>query len=192
MAKNSRAAAIRPVVDSSVRRAYFDCRYGQLHVHCALPAGGGFDEATTLICLPGGQSSGRYFSALLPLLGRDRSVYAPDLPGGPGESDRPPSAASAAQIAAALTDFLDAMRFRRIDVLAVDEASALAAALVSQRPQLIGRIVLAPSGESNRTLAASLGVPAAVMQLGTAGQPLSDEDARRVLPELLANLPAGT
>jgi pimeloyl-ACP methyl ester carboxylesterase len=188
MAKNTRAAAVRPVVDSSVRRAYFDCRFGQLHVHCALPAGGGFDEATTLICLPGSQTSGRYFSALLPLLGRDRSVYAPDLPGGPGESDRPPPGATAAQIAAALTDFLDGMRFRRIDVLAVEEAVALAAALVSLRPQLIGRIVLAPPGDANRTLAASLGIPAALMQLGAAGQPLSAEAARQALPELLANL----
>lgn len=188
MAKNTRAAAVRPVVDSSVRRAYFDCRFGQLHVHCALPAGGGFDEATTLICLPGSQASGRYFSALLPLLGRDRSVYAPDLPGGPGESDHPPATATAAQIAAALTDFLDGMRFRRIDVLAVGEAAAVTAALVSLRPRLIGRIVLTPPGDANRTLAAALGIPAVLMQLGTAGQPLSDEDARRALPELLANL----
>src|SRR4051794_21687809 len=34
-----------------LRRAYFECRYGQLHVHNAIPAGGGFDEKTTLVCL---------------------------------------------------------------------------------------------------------------------------------------------
>ena len=34
-----------------LRRAYFECRYGQLHVHNAIPAGGGFDEQTTLVCL---------------------------------------------------------------------------------------------------------------------------------------------
>ena len=28
-----------------LRRAYFDSRYGQLHVHQAIPPGGGFDEA---------------------------------------------------------------------------------------------------------------------------------------------------
>ncbi|MCB1623879.1 MAG: hypothetical protein KDI32_04785, partial [Pseudomonadales bacterium] len=32
-------------------RAYFECRYGQLHVHNTMPPGGGFDEATPLLCL---------------------------------------------------------------------------------------------------------------------------------------------
>ena len=36
-----------------LRRSYFDCRFGQLHVHQAIPAGGGFDEAPALVCLPG-------------------------------------------------------------------------------------------------------------------------------------------
>ena len=34
-----------------LRRGYFDSRFGQLHVHYAIPSGGGFDERTTLVCL---------------------------------------------------------------------------------------------------------------------------------------------
>jgi len=33
------------------RRAYFDCRFGQLHVRTAFPTTGGFDEGVPLICL---------------------------------------------------------------------------------------------------------------------------------------------
>ena len=44
-----------------LRRAYFECRYGQLHVHNAIPAGGGFDEQTTLLCLHASSSTGRAF-----------------------------------------------------------------------------------------------------------------------------------
>ena len=29
-----------------VRRGYFESRYGQLHVHNAIPPGGGFEEGT--------------------------------------------------------------------------------------------------------------------------------------------------
>ena len=46
-------------VPPRLRRAYFECRYGQLHVHNAIPVGGGFDELTTLVCLHGTGSSGR-------------------------------------------------------------------------------------------------------------------------------------
>src|SRR5262249_10314380 len=76
-----------------VRRGYFECRFGQLHVHNAIPPGGGFEEGTAVLCLhPAGQT-GRAFKGLLPQLGRDRSVYAPDIPGS-GESDGPAARAS--------------------------------------------------------------------------------------------------
>jgi pimeloyl-ACP methyl ester carboxylesterase len=74
-----------------LRRAYFECRHGQLHVHNAIPAGGGFDEQTTLVCLHGSGTTGRVFLELSRLLGVTRSVYSPDLPGC-GESDAPPKA----------------------------------------------------------------------------------------------------
>ena len=59
-----------------LRRAYYECRYGQLHLHNAIPSGGGFDELTTVICLHGEGQTGRVFAAALASLGRERSVYA--------------------------------------------------------------------------------------------------------------------
>ncbi len=144
----SRAAISEP----RVRRGYFECRYGQLHVHNAIPPGGGFEEGTALLCLhPAGQT-GRVFQKLLPLLGRDRSVYAPDIPGS-GESDGPPTRPSPADAAAALGDFLDAMRFRQIDVLGYQSGSLFAADLAIARPQQVRRVVLVgvpPMSEGER------------------------------------------
>src|SRR4051812_44051469 len=78
-----------------LRRAYFECRHGQLHVHNAIPAGGGFDELTTLVCLHGDGATGRIFLELSKRLGRTRSIYSPDLPG-KGESDGPQAGLSVA------------------------------------------------------------------------------------------------
>jgi pimeloyl-ACP methyl ester carboxylesterase len=124
-----------------VRRGYFECRHGQLHVHNAIPPGGGFEEGTALLCLHQGGGSGRTFTRFLPALGRDRSVYAPDLPGC-GESDPPPARPGIVDYAAAIGDFLDTMRFRQIDVLGHRSGSLIAAELAVARPQQVRRVVL--------------------------------------------------
>ena len=124
-----------------VRRGYFECRYGQLHVHNAIPPGGGFEEGTSLLCLHAANMSARLFQKFLPLAGRERSVYAPDLPGS-GESDPPTARASAADQAAAIGDFLDSMRFRQIDVLGYHSGSLIAIELAIARPQQIRRLAL--------------------------------------------------
>jgi pimeloyl-ACP methyl ester carboxylesterase len=150
-ARHRQSAALimakRPVTRSAppqpprVRRSYFDCRYGQLHVHHAIPASGGFDEATPLLCVPGVPGSGRFFLPRLAPLGVDRSIYAPDLPGC-GESDAPPPGAGPQQLAAALADFLDSMRLRRIDVLAHGDGVVIALALIATRGPGVGRVVV--------------------------------------------------
>ena len=121
-----------------VRRAYFDCRYGQLHVHQAIPPGGGFDEAAPLLCIPGRQGSGRFFQSLLGPVGADRSIYAPDLPGY-GESDSASGAAGADQYALACIDLLDSLRQRQVDILAVAEGVDTAAAIERLRPSSLVR-----------------------------------------------------
>jgi pimeloyl-ACP methyl ester carboxylesterase len=143
MSRMSRATPRQQRAESEprVRRGYFECRYGQLHVHNAIPPGGGFEEGTPLICLHGARSSGRSFQGFLALAGRDRSVYAPDLPGC-GESDAPPLAASAAQYAAAVGDFLDNMRLRHVDVLGQGAGAVLATELALTRPAQVRRLVL--------------------------------------------------
>ena len=124
-----------------LRRAYFESRYGQLHVHNAIPVGGGFDELTTLICLHGSVGSGRQFLEISKHLGSSRSIYSPDLPGC-GESDAAPTKLDIAGFAGAVGDFLDSMRFRQVDLLGVGTGSAVAAELAISRPKVVRKVCL--------------------------------------------------
>jgi pimeloyl-ACP methyl ester carboxylesterase len=148
MAKASSTSRVTET-EPRVRRGYFECRYGQLHVHNAIPPGGGFEESTSLLCLHPAAMSARVFQRFLPLIGRDRSVYAPDLPGC-GESDGPAARASVGEFAAAIGDFLDSMRFREIDVLGYHAGALIAIELAIVRPQQVRRVVLVGVPESAR------------------------------------------
>jgi len=130
-----------PPVKIRTRRAYFDCRYGQLHVRTAFPTTGGFDEQATLFCLHPLDASSRAFSRLLPLLADVRSAYAPDLPGH-GESDPSPTN-SVADAAAAIADLAGDLRLRQIDLLGVQYGAAVALEIAGARPELVRCLVLA-------------------------------------------------
>jgi pimeloyl-ACP methyl ester carboxylesterase len=131
----------RTAVEPRVRRGYFESRFGQLHVHNAIPPGGGFEEGTPLLCVHQTTGSGRVFERFLAIAGRDRSVYAPDLPGF-GESDPPPTRPTIADYAAAVGDFLDTMRFRQIDILGYQAGTLIAADMAIARPKQIRRLVM--------------------------------------------------
>jgi pimeloyl-ACP methyl ester carboxylesterase len=124
-----------------LRRAYFESRHGQLHVHNAIPVGGGFDELTTLICVHGNEGSGRAFLALSSRLGSSRSVYSPDLPGC-GESDAAAAPLKVLGYADAIGDFLDSMRFRQVDLLGLGTGTAVAAELAIGRPKVVRKVCL--------------------------------------------------
>jgi pimeloyl-ACP methyl ester carboxylesterase len=159
-----------------VRRGYFECRFGQLHVHHAMPPGGGFEEGTPLLCLHGTAGSGRMFRGFLPLLGRDRSGYAPDVPGC-GESDGPAQPVATAEYAAAIADFLDTMRLRTVDLLAQGAGAVLATELALTRPTQVRRIVLVSVPLGNLTAAAG--------DFGAAAYPLRERLARVTQPLLV-------
>jgi pimeloyl-ACP methyl ester carboxylesterase len=124
-----------------LRRAYFECRHGQLHVHNAIPSGGGFDELTTLVCLHASSTTGRVFLEFSRVLGTSRSIYCPDTPGC-GESDAPPGPLPIPGYADAIGDFLDSMRFRQVDLLGAHSGAAVAAELAIARPKQVRRVVM--------------------------------------------------
>jgi pimeloyl-ACP methyl ester carboxylesterase len=143
------------VLEVRTRRAYFDCRFGQLHVRTAFPTTGGFDEQVTLFCMHPGQSSSRMFTRFLPEIADIRSVYAPDLPG-LGESDPSPTS-SVAEAASAMSDLANDLRLRQIDLLGLHSGAMVALNLAAARPELVRRLVL-------------VGIPAA-SRLPTVKQP---------------------
>jgi len=142
VAKHSKSTAksTAPAATVRTRRAYFDCRFGQLHVRTAFPATGGFDEQVTLFCLHSDQSSSRSFARFLPEIADVRSVYAPDLPG-LGESDPSPTAGVDAA-AGAISDLADDLRLRQIDLLGLHGGAGVSLDLAAARPALVRRLVL--------------------------------------------------
>jgi pimeloyl-ACP methyl ester carboxylesterase len=170
-----------------LRRAYFECRHGQLHVHNAIPSGGGFDELTTLICLHASSATGRAFLELSKLLGTSRSVYSPDIPGC-GESDPPPGPLSIAGYAEAIGDFLDSMRFRQVDLLGAHFGAAVAAELAITREKQVRRVVMvgAPALDAaERRSYRDLSPPAGMSQgAAWARAAVIDWDADARLPKL--------
>ncbi|MGL6223821.1 MAG: alpha/beta fold hydrolase, partial [Steroidobacteraceae bacterium] len=124
-----------------LRKMYVDCRFGQLHLHTSFPSSGGFDELTPLLCVPPPGLTGRAFRPLLRDLGRDRSVYAPDLPGS-GESEAPDHAPTIADQAAAFIDLIDSLRLKQVDVVGYQAGSLAAIERALARPEQVRRLIL--------------------------------------------------
>ena len=148
---------------ANLRRAYFDCRYGQLHVRTAFPAGGGFDERATVVVLHDASVNSASLLPWLRELGQDRSVYAPDFPGH-GESDGPDGvageAAAFAVAAAAVLDLCADLRVRAIDLVAVGTAGEVARRVASARVGLVARVVEVQNDATVSAVRAHLDGPA--------------------------------
>ena len=139
MATKKRLLASAPV---RLRRMYIDCRYGQLHLATAYPASGGFDEAAPIVFLHAEDGTGADFNRCAVLLGTDRSVYAPDLPGN-GGSDAPNGRLSVANLALAIVDLLEQLRLKRVDLVGSGRGALVAYELAATRPQEVRRLVIA-------------------------------------------------
>jgi pimeloyl-ACP methyl ester carboxylesterase len=135
-----------------LRRMYIDGRYGQLHVATAYPASGGFDEALPLVCLHADDGSGADFSRCAELLGTDRSIYAPDLPGS-GNSDAPKARLPVAGLALAVVDLIEQLRLKRVDLFGCGRGALVAFELASTLPARVRRVIVAGSQQPAATLA---------------------------------------
>ena len=133
-----------------LRKMYVDCRFGQLHLHTSFPSSGGFDELTPLLCVASPSLTGRVFRPVLRDMGRDRSVYAPDLPGS-GESDATDHAPVVADHAAAFVDLIDSLRLKQVDVLGYQTGALAAVELALARPEQVRRLILigVPSSDNS-------------------------------------------
>jgi pimeloyl-ACP methyl ester carboxylesterase len=174
-----RSKLTMPAHGVRTRRAYFDCRFGQLHVRTAFPTTGGFDEQVTLFCLHANQSSSRAFARFLPEIADVRSVYAPDLPG-LGESD-PSPASDVSGAAGAVSDLADDLRLRQIDVLGVHTGALVALHLAAARAELVRRLVLV--GVTSAEPLPTIRQPALVMR--------TQLDAQDVTAKLKTAVPNG-
>ena len=123
------------------RRAYFESRYGQLHCANAFPSTGGFDERTPLIAIHDAPGTAAEFTGLSADFGRDRSVYAPEIPGC-GLSDPPPGPVALADYAGAVLDVLAGLRVRNYALIGVGVGAALAVEVALAAPVAVQRLVL--------------------------------------------------
>lgn len=121
---------------------YIDCRYGQLHVTASYPQSGGFDEATPLVFLHADGGTGADFNRCAMLLGADRSVYSPDLPGS-GASDAPKGRMAVAGMALAVADLIEQFRLRRVDLVGCGRGALVAFELATARPPQVRRLIVA-------------------------------------------------
>lgn len=126
---------------AQLRRMYIDCRYGQMHLTTAYPPNGGFDECTPLVFLHADGGTGADFNRCAALLGLDRSVYAPDLPGS-GASDLKDGRATVAGHAGAIGDLIDQLRLKQVDLVGFGRGSAVAFEIAASRPQDVRRLVV--------------------------------------------------
>ncbi len=119
----------------TLRRAYVDGPYGQLHLRIA-------GHGTPLILLHQSPLSGDQFSAVLPLLAEAGfCAVAMDTPGF-GDSARPAEPVGIAGYADAVPAVLAAMSWDKAHVLGHHTGASIAASLAARRPELIDRLIL--------------------------------------------------
>lgn len=168
-------------VPAQLRRMYVDCRYGQLHLTVSYPSSGGFDEASPLVFLHAEGGGGADFNRCAALLGTDRSVYAPDLPGS-GGSDAPKGRMAVAGLALAVVDLMEQLRLRRVDLIGCARGALVAFELAATRPQDVRRLIVAGPQQP------SIAIAQPMLQLGSDSARILEDPADAVVAEIRAFL----
>jgi pimeloyl-ACP methyl ester carboxylesterase len=148
-----------------------------LHLTTAYPASGGFDEAAPVIFLHADEGTGGDFNGCAELLGVDRSIYAPDLPGS-GASDAPKGRMAVAGLALAVVDLLEQLRLKRVDLVACGRGALVAFELAATHPQKVRRLVVAGSQQP------ATGIPQPMLQLSPDPARILEEPVEAVAAEI--------
>lgn len=132
-------AAASPATRVRILREYRPMRWGQLHLRSAAPTTAS-GMRTPVVLLHQSPLSGRMFSELLPVLGSDRVVLAPDTPGY-GESDGPPATTTLGDYVEALHDVLGELK-EPVDLVGYHTGALLAVEYATRFPREVRRLVL--------------------------------------------------
>lgn len=131
--------ALSPIPDTiPIRRAYANCRHGQIHYR---EAGAASSALPTLVMLHQNPSSSYEYEPLIAEMARDRRVIAFDTPGY-GMSDAPPAPPGMAGYAAAFSDAIDALGLGTIDLYGFHTGTLLCTELAIARPDKVRRLAL--------------------------------------------------
>ncbi|MBL8645491.1 MAG: alpha/beta hydrolase [Rhodospirillaceae bacterium] len=122
----------------TMRKAYVDARFGQIHVRMA---GDPKAAKRPLLCFHMSPVSGVIYEKWITEMGRDRWALAPDTPGY-GMSDAPTTPPSIADYAAAMGDLADALKIGPFDVMGYHTGSKIAVELARQRPAQVKHLIL--------------------------------------------------
>lgn len=126
-----------PARPTRVRRGYMDLPFGQLHYLKGAPDQ--TPRGRPVLCLHASPRSGRDFGLIPEVLGRDRIVLAPDMPG-LGGSSLPATPMTIEEWATTMLAFLDRMEIDQVDVFGYHTGSVTAVALALAAPERVGRI----------------------------------------------------
>jgi pimeloyl-ACP methyl ester carboxylesterase len=129
------------VGDTTTRRSFIDCQYGQMHLYTISPTAAGAIRRPPLLCIHQTPKSARQTLGLGRALARDRVVYAPDLPGF-GDSDPPAAPPGIEDYADCLGTLLDALELNLLDILGNHTGAMNGVELALRRPGQVRRLVL--------------------------------------------------
>ena len=132
--------------DVTYKKGYVDGPYGQIHYHTAQLSSGSSSK-TPVVFIHQIPRSAEEYRPLLNVVGRSRLAIAFDWPGY-GESDRPESPPSTAEIASAKAVALEELGYGpkgmgKVDVFGWHTATFVAADLAILRSDLVRQVVLA-------------------------------------------------